>query len=64
MGTSLFVRFMGMEATVCTGSGSGASFVRKATDGIGMIEVIARHLLEIFDRNLPGRVTNLCPSFL
>ncbi len=30
MGTSLFVRFMGMEATVCTGSDSGASFVRKA----------------------------------
>ena len=52
MGTSLFVRFMGMEATGCTGSDSGVPFVRKATDGIGMIEVIARHLLEIFDRNL------------
>ena len=54
MGNSFFVRFMGMEATVCPGSGSGVSFVRKATDGIGRIEVIARHLLEIFDRNLSG----------
>ena len=51
MCTSFFVRFMMMKATVCTGSGSGVSFVRKATDGIGMIEVIAKDLLKIFDGN-------------